>query len=811
VWENVNKWILGDAAADYTVARIEASTWLNPYFAILLLLAVAIVAVLFWQPRLKGVPPAIRRSIIALRAVSILIVMLLLLDPTLVAKRLEPTEHYVAFLFDDSQSMRISGLDGATRGAHLVDAYGKARPQLEDRLKSTHQVASFRFGGHVERLSTIEDLSFSQVESDISGAVQGVIKELEGTTVSAVVLFSDGVQQKTTSATPSLDATVPVFTVGVGTQATWNDLELANLSVSRTSFDKSPVAVTLKTNAAGLAGQRAIAEVLQSSRVVSSKTFTIQEDGQEQQVRLEFVPREREWLNYDARVRLAETGATTRNIAVENIAIAGKDRITENNSRSFLIDNREKTYDILYFSGRPNWENKFARRALEDDKELKMRSLVRISAADRKFVFRGKDSGGTLSNPLFEGFDKEDVTAPRYDEAVFIRMDLADEKELANGYPLTAKELFPYDLVIWGDIEAGFFDRGHLEVTRDFVAKRGGTFLVLGGPRAFSEGGYSNTVIETMLPVVLHSSTRAVSSDASGPYLAMPTVEGFLSGMWSLDNDAEANTYNWQELPPLAGLNRFPMIRSGATVLATAADGESTNPQPLFIWQRYGQGTCAIMATGETWQWRMQGELEDDTHGRYWRQIVRGLLRGVPEAIQTRSQQEAFILDQEARLDVLVRDDLFAEREGLHTTVTVRPPGGQPEELPVEESIAEAGVYAFSFTPEEPGQHLLSIAAREPDGEIVGEIEQALIVHPDHREFQNAQFNADYLRTLSEDTGGKLFSMNQLGEIADSIPWPDSEHSIIRRFHLWHFPLLYFLLAFVLSCEWYLRRRHGQA
>ena len=42
----------------------------------------------------------------------------------------------------------------------------------------------------------------------------------------------------------------------------------------------------------------------------------------------------------------------------------------------------------------------------------------------------------------------------------------------------------------------------------EFVDRRGGGLLALGGPRAFSEGGYAGTAVADVLPVVLDGNLR---------------------------------------------------------------------------------------------------------------------------------------------------------------------------------------------------------------------------------------------------------------------------------------------------------------
>ena len=91
-------------------------------------------------------------------------------------------------------------------------------------------------------------------------------------------------------------------------------------------------------------------------------------------------------------------------------------------------------------------------------------------------------SGGAMRRwriPCFEGFDDQALNAPRYDEAVFIRIGVS-ESELAGGYPSDVSEFFRYHVVIWGDIERDFFSLAQLNLTREFVSKRGGSFFDAG-------------------------------------------------------------------------------------------------------------------------------------------------------------------------------------------------------------------------------------------------------------------------------------------------------------------------------------------
>ena len=89
-----------------------------------------------------------------------------------------------------------------------------------------------------------------------------------------------------------------------------------------------------------------------------------------------------------------------------------------NNTITAVVDQGGGPFRILYVSGRPNWEFKFLRRALQEEDELDLVGLIRIARRAR-FDFRGRTES---SNPLFRGFGEEDEDeTEQYDEAVLVR------------------------------------------------------------------------------------------------------------------------------------------------------------------------------------------------------------------------------------------------------------------------------------------------------------------------------------------------------------------------------------------------------
>ena len=92
-----------------------------------------------------------------------------------------------------------------------------------------------------------------------------------------------------------------------------------------------------------------------------------------------------------------------------------------NNARLVVVDQGGGPYRVLYVSGRPNWEFKFLRRALQDDEQVQLVGLLRIAKRQPKFDFQA--AGTRTTSPLFNGFDNADPdTAEGADQPVLVRL-----------------------------------------------------------------------------------------------------------------------------------------------------------------------------------------------------------------------------------------------------------------------------------------------------------------------------------------------------------------------------------------------------
>src|SRR5205085_6980242 len=83
------------------------------------------------------------------------------------------------------------------------------------------------------------------------------------------------------------------------------------------------------------------------------------------------------------------------------------------------------------------------------------------------------------------------------------RQGIDDPKELAEGFPSKPEDLFAYDALVIGSVEASYFTAAQQQLIQQFVDRRGGGLLLLGGRFSLADGGWGVSSMSDLLPVVL--------------------------------------------------------------------------------------------------------------------------------------------------------------------------------------------------------------------------------------------------------------------------------------------------------------------
>jgi uncharacterized membrane protein len=724
-------------------------------------------------------------------------------EPLWSGTRPRPGANIFAIVADNSRSMTIRDEGAAkSRGEQLQDEL-MADTAWQARLGDDFDVRNFTFDTQL-RGADSSALTLDGMESSLHRALATLSRRFRSLPLAGVLLFTDG--NATDSAADQIDGQLaglpPVYPVVLGSNDPPPDVSIERISVSQTNFDSAPVVVRADLAGSGYDGEPIVAQLLdERGRAVQSETVALAGDADSRSVRFQFRPGSNDISFYRVRIAPeAEAGASDAARSTSEATLA-------NNERLVAVDRGGGPYRILYVCGRPNWEFKFLRRALAEDDQLELVGLVRIARREPKFDFRSR--AGESTNPLFRGFDNPDEeSAETYDQPVLVRLGTADEHELQGGFPKLATELYRFDAVILDDVEASFFTQDQLMLLENFVSRRGGGLLMLGGAESFAAGGYDRTPVGTLLPVYLD---RTQSHDAQREFRLALTREGWLEPWVRLRKTEPEERRRLSSMTPFRSLSYADKIKPAASVLAEVVDAAG-DTHPALVTQRFGHGRVGALLLGDMWRWGMRREVAAESDlAKAWRQTVRWLVADVPQRLEVIAERQAVGSSTAVTLRIRVHDAEYLPLDNATPTIEVTTPDGKKLSLAPEPDQSDPGVYVAQYASRIPGAYRANVSATAPDGSPVGERQAGWVAQPAADEFATLCPNHELLKKLAADTGGEVVALNDLPAFVANLhnrkapvsePW-------IRP--MWHHPLFYFAIIICLTAEWGLRRWRGLA
>jgi uncharacterized membrane protein len=419
---------------------------------------------------------------------------------------------------------------------------------------------------------------------------------------------------------------------------------------------------------------------------------------------------------------------------------------------------------ILYVEGEPRWEYKFIRRAEDDDKIVQVASMLR-----------------TTENKIY-------------------RQGISDPKELENGFPVRPEDLFSYDGIILGSVEAGYFTPLQQELLREFVDRRGGGLLFLGGRFSLSDGGWRGSSLVDLLPTILPNNRNTFHRN---PATAELTVAGSDSPITRLMDDPAKNMDRWKKLTYLMDYQEAGTPKPGATVLAELNSGG--RKLPLLITQNYGRGRTAVMATSGTWRWQMSQPLGDPAHDLFWQQLLRWLVLDSPGQVVVTAPAQTLMDDGQIQLTANVRDTGYMPVTDAKVTAHLIGPDGLSALVDMTPAADSPGVFRANWTAEKPGSYLAEVTAS-------GQTENGTL--PFERidgvaENFHIEQNRELLEKLASETGGRYWKPDELTRLPNEISYSDAGISVRDIKELWNMPVVFLWVLFLISTEWLLRRKWG--
>jgi uncharacterized membrane protein len=723
------------------------------------LLALAIVAaagLLFWHVRrnhgmLSGLRPVV---IWLLETGLVALILFLLWHPALSIATLRPQQNVVAVLVDDSRSMSLADASGTREAAAQAVLNGGLLKSLGERF----QVRLYKFGKEPERIQKPDQLSATEPASRIGDTLERVLAESSSLPLGAIVLLSDGADNAGGIDLETISAIrrqrIPVHTIGFGREHPQRDVEITDAVAPARALPQSKLTALVTFQNYGLSGAKTKLSIRDGAKVLASQEVTLKAEGAPQTESLVF--------------NCGEAGPKTLEIVLD--PIPGEENV-QNNRMTRLVNVEARKPRILYIEGEPRWEFKFIRRALDDYGNIELVTMLRTT---QNKIYRQ----GTPDPP--------------------------EPHELEDGFPSKAEDLFAYQGLIIGSVEANYFTPTQQQLIRDFVDRRGGGLLFMGGRATLSDGGYPASPLADLVPTNLPEGKGTFHRDFTGQEL---TAAGAQSILCRLDEDAARNLDRWKKMPQMANYQEAGDAKPGATVLlvSTPAGKRKT---PLLVTENYGRGRTVLFSTEGSWRWKMWLPHDDKTHATFWQQILRHLVTDTPGQVTSTTPKPVLSDETKVPLRVEVRDKQYKPVTNAKVQARFMAPDGASATVELTPQPLEEGIYSGEWTAEKPGTYVADIIAGREQEEIGRDVVTFRREDGVAENFHTSQ-NRELLEKLSEQTGGRYYKPGEASKLANEISYSEAGISTRETRDLWDMPAIFLLALGILACEWLLRRRWG--
>jgi uncharacterized membrane protein len=529
-----------------------------------------------------------------------------------------------------------------------------------------------------------------------------------------------------------------------------HDIEVTDVQLPTRSLAKSRLEAQVTFHQWGLRGSKARLTVREAGKVLASHDVILKADGIAQTEPVLF--------------NAGDAGVKNLEFTLDPLP----DEENKNNNtvtRVLNVDNSKPR--ILYMEGEPRWDYKFIRRAVEDDKNIELVSIVR-----------------TTQNKIY-------------------RQGIANSEELKEGFPSKVEELFAYQGLILGSVEASYFSNTQQDLIQQFVDRRGGGLLFLGGRASLSDGGYAQPPFVDLLPVHLPNSKNTFHRD---PATAELTSAGRDSLICRIEENPDANVERWKKLPYLMDFQEAGTPKPGALVLANM--NAAGNKLPLLITEKYGRGRTAVFASGGDWRWQMLQPVQDMSHEMFWRQMLRWLVSDTPTRVVSSIAKPVLFDEGRVQLRAEVRDTTYLPASDAQVEARIVGPDGAAQSVELHPEPLEAGVYTADWDAGRAGSYITEISAHRGQQEL-GRGVVTFRREDGVAENFHLEQNRDLLEKLSAQTGGRYYRPEEVSKLGEDISYSEAGITVRETRDLWDMPVVFFL-ALVLCCsEWLLRRKWG--
>ena len=462
----------------------------------------------------------------------------------------------------------------------------------------------------------------------------------------------------------------------------------------------------------------------------------------------------------------SQLGDTTLSLSV---SAHGSEIRKDNNELTAPISIREEKLRVLVIESVPRWEYRYLRNALSRDPGVEVSCLLFHPALDKR--------GGGNADYIKE-------------------------------FPQTKEELSRFDVVFLGDVGMGDgqLTMEQCEWLRGLVGQQASGLVFMPGlqGRQFS---LLETELGDLIPVVLDETQPSGWGSRTAQHFEL-TELGRRSLLTKLADTADDNLEVWNNLPGFQWHAPVLSAKSGTETLCVHQETSNRFGRlPLLVTRTFGAGKVLFMGTDGAWRWRKG--VEDLYHYRFWGQVVRWMAyrrnMAQGESMRLYYSPERPQVRQTITVNANVMEPSGEPLSKGEVTLRTVAPSGRVKTARLESSGQQWGAFSGRFTPEEPGEHRLTLFCKETQASL----ETSIFVQGVALEQIGKPARPEVLEEIARVTRGQVLTVDRVEEVVQWLAaMPDPPPSV-HRIPVWSHPVMLGLFLTLLTLFWIGRKGVG--
>lgn len=709
-----------------------------------ILLSILAITFSFWSYK-ETLPPvtAFKKNFLALLRSASLILALFILFEPLLNLTYQKEEPPVVAVMID-RSESMSIADSSGNRPTLIRNI--THSEALKMLSGSHLLEYFGFSDALEplRIEQLDSLSFDGAQTDIAASLESLKKKMSGRNFAATILLTDG--QYNLGVNPASYASIygfPVFTIGIGDPAEPKDIAITQVVYNDIVYLNNKIPVDVSMISFGYKGKPVSVQLMSDDKVIQTKYLNISDDGAVMRVAFDF--------------QAEKIGLQKFVVRVSPLA---EELTDKNNSKAFYIKVVKSKVNVCLISGSPGPDHSFLYKALSENPDINIKAFV--EKKDGSFIEVTEPvtetAQGTIDCYIFNNYPTFNSDPGRFQSYVN-----AIQKDRRPFMLFCGTQLDPAKCLLLNDAVAA-------EIKPDFS---------------------------------LEESTVSPTLSLTGKNSVIMKVS---------DNAADA-IEQWQELPPVWIGKLRVLPKEGSDVLARVDMTKATNvirsrkDIPLIISRKTAQNKSIVVVPYGLWKsyFVMAGLRKSNTA---YVSFISNSVKWVTTIDDTKPvivtvSKNVYRNGEKILFNGQVYDEQYNPVNDASVKVKIMA-GNRIHDIELE--FAGNGRYTGQLNGLEVGDYEFEGEAIRQDMSL-GKDRGKFAVEGFSIELLQTAMNENLLKAIAAESGGHYFAAAEFSDIEKYFNYPPLLIEVKKEIELWNKMVLLFILAGLLTIEWFLRKR----